>query len=242
MHSSFLKLSNLEWKILHDPTQFQIKVISVTNLLQFIGFGYSSRNQMFKEKTEESNKYLQLALAHGTKYESQCLSSIQNLFTVIDNQSKCSVIKDGVLGTVDAWVIDNKCNNELGIIEVKCPYGVNYSNFSEDEIPSGICQKRWKHWLQLQIYLFMNKEIGVSFGLLCYFYKNAGFNGEHKIQIFRVKPEEDIWNFLELKKQSLLYFNGYAGRSYTEIPKYRVKKAPLTQSIIDKSIIQVLQI
>lgn len=168
--ADFVKMTTSLWEILHKPNK---SLISVTNLITFIGFGY--KKNLFQE--EKPSRYLELCLAHGNKYEPECiefllekLGSSFHIFRLPQGVSQ--IWRNQLQGTPDGFIVDKK-TGDLGILEVKCPFGGKYGRFNdEEEITHQFrdVKKHFRHWLQLQLYLFLNKERGANFGVLVYYY------------------------------------------------------------------------
>lgn len=175
-----------EWDYLHKKNP---DFISVTSLITFYGFGYKSRNSLLiKEENKKLTTplYLQKCFDHGNKYEPEAIEFMANhtrldVFQIPD--LSCS--KGALVGTPDAYYSTEE--GEMGIMEIKCPFGNKYGRFDKEDLYIGYEKKKFKHWLQLQLYLYLHnsnefdytpkiKQTNTPFfkeGKLVYYYPHA---------------------------------------------------------------------
>jgi YqaJ-like viral recombinase domain len=161
---SFVKVTTSLWEALHKPNK---SIISVTNFITYLGYGY--KPSLFRE--EKPSKYLDLCLEHGKRFEPICVEVLKKLGNHIIRlpQGVVQVFDDKLMGTPDGFIVDQF--GDLGVLEIKCPFGGRYGQFNdEEEIVHDFQKKHFRHWLQLQLYLFLNKERGTEFGVLAYYY------------------------------------------------------------------------
>lgn len=163
-----VKMTTSLWEALHKPNK---SLISVTNFITFLGYGY--RKSLFTP--EKPSKYLDLCLEHGKRFEPICVEVLQRKlgdshFFLRLPQGVTQIYDDKLMGTLDGFVV-SKETGDLGVLEIKCPYGGRFGQFNdEEEITHDFKGKQFRHWLQLQLYLFLNKERGTEFGMLVYYY------------------------------------------------------------------------
>lgn len=185
--------------------------------------GYKHRNSLFEEKKKEEGEestYLTLCLQHGKTYETECLSFMKEK---LSNRYEFVKFADGIsvasrqykmLGTVDAYVTDKE-TGELGVLEIKCPYGSAYGRFAlaeddEGKMTSFDPRKGARHWLQLQLYLFLHgKQYGTTFGLLAYYYPRAGLNGGRVCTVHRMAERKTLKEDICMEDYLDRYFNYY---------------------------------
>lgn len=226
------------WEGAHELNPY---TISVTQLIQFIGWGYESRIAMFSEgEKKEKSEYLKRAIEHGNKYEREALSLLSTEETVILPAKHTSCLfKDVLMGTVDSYCWD-PVSLEMGIVEIKCRYSNSFGRFVEEEVdvPFEKNKNNWKHWLQLQLYLHMHQEYGITYGLLCYFYKKgtADNNGESILQVNRIKYEPLLWDGLCLDKEIKSYFEEYLSGKKKAGPVRKSKF--ITETLITTTLVQ----
>ena len=227
----YLPKDSKRWEKIHNLKDNEF--ISVTGLLEFIGQGYNGRDYYFNPKKiakreEKPNTYLEYLYKHGQKNEEKAKEIFKKrlsfLYTLIPDDSfkdVCMSSPNGLIGTVDGIVMDTE-TMEPGIIEIKCPVGSRYGKSQKTEDRFEENPNRWKHWLQLQLYLHLYQ---FSFGLLCYFYPYGGEedDGDPVLIVTRVKREENIAEIVELDKNLSLFFDDYRKRT-TYIPEKRTKK------------------
>lgn len=226
-----------EWLEIHEKKN---RYLPVTKLIQFLGWGYESRNQLFSTVKKEKNDYLEKAMAHGNKYEAKALSFFGDaLLPIPQHPDKIScVFNEQLIGTVDAYLRD--LEDRLIIIEIKCPFGQGYGKFQEELIDVEFEKKvnNWKHWLQIQFYLHMHKEFGIKYGYLCYYYKK-GTGTEDGQEVFimnKIKYDKTLWEDMKIQENIDLYF-----KKKDEVPykSERVKKSKLlTEERITRGIVQ----
>ncbi len=180
------------WKNIHDCINCDERLISVTNFITYIGYGYERRNSLFfPSPNKENNSYTKQCLDHGKKYEPKAIRFVNNetQYQIIKFQcgdgNSMMTEREGLIGTVDSFVIDRE-TNEFGILEIKCPYGNKFGRDQDTRTCFIETESRWKHWMQLQLYGWINEIRNTTFGLLVYYYPHGGENGEPLIQINRI--------------------------------------------------------
>jgi hypothetical protein len=245
--NKFLLLLDVE-----DEEEEKKTIISVTSLIQYLGWGYEARGRFFlpKKEEQEENSYLSLCLAHGEKMESRALEMFLvsgdyelHPFSSLGIENLCGK-RDILLGTPDAFIIDKR-TGEVGILEIKCPFGNSYGrnlnaleNFEESK-----GQSRWKHWLQVQLYLwifapYLSGHL-TRFAILAYYYHHAGPNGEPVLNLTRFSSnssgngywsdirERDLYLHLrEFEKLAKSHFTG------TLLPRGKVWPIKLKEDIL----------
>lgn len=164
----FVKVTTGLWEALHKPNK---SILSVTNFITFLGYGY--KPSLFK--AEKPSTYLNLCLEHGKKFEPICVDALtkgmgEEYYILRLPQGVVQVFDDKLMGTPDGFIV-NKETGGLGVLEIKCPFGGRYGQFNDqEEIVHDFKTKHFRHWLQLQLYLFLNRERGAEFGMLVYYY------------------------------------------------------------------------
>ena len=236
---SLVKVAASLWRELHELNK---DFISVTNLITFLGYGYESRYQMFNKKDKPESEYLTKCLEHGHTWEPVCVKFLQDElgdeFFIF--QRAISVVDGQVLGTPDAFVID-RLTGELGILEIKCPFGTKFGRFDQEDLIKGPSwfdlEKNHKHWIQVQLYLLMLKSYGTTFGLLAYFYPRAGPNGEPVCSISRFDRDPDLPNTLDLEVNLRMYFEDYLNRAVVKRERKPTRSID-RQYILSRGIVQ----
>ena len=224
------------WKDIHDcDTEHYV---SVTCFLDFIGEGYNSRASLFKRNKPPPSSYTQLMFDYGHKNEIKAKALFDRQYPGYllseEAMKDISVVKNDLLGTPDGFLYSEE--EGFGILEVKCPYGNQYGKEQIIETRFEENPKRWKHWLQLQLYLFIT---GFNYGILAYYYPYGGTNGEQVLIITKVKKDEKIAESLKIEENVSLFFD-IQGATDFRIQNKRVKKVNhgITTERISKGIIQ----
>lgn len=185
----FAKITTSLWKALHKPNK---SLLSVTNFITFAGHGY--KRSLFLE--EKPSKYLDLCLEHGKRFEPICVEMLnqkigQDFYILRLPEGVVQIYADMLMGTPDAFIV-NKETGDLGILEIKCPYGGRYGQFNdEEEILHDFKTKHFRHWLQLQLYLLLNIERGAEFGMLAYYYPTL-----KRCYVYEFKRDPEIQEFV----------------------------------------------
>jgi hypothetical protein len=211
--SRLVKITTHEWLSVHQRKNKDF--ISVTQLIQFIGYGYESRYQLFNKKEGEGSKYLELCLAHGKRFEGKCIALIEERlserYELVRLSEGVCMVSGPVVGTPDCFVVDRE-TGQWGILEVKCPFGTQYGRFDIEELDPAWeeKEKNWKHWIQLQLYLLLWGP-SAEFGLLAYFYPSAN-EGRGVCFLSRMERDPSLAETLNLEYQLESYFNDYCKR------------------------------
>lgn len=225
--ADFVKMTTSLWQILHKPNK---SLISVTNFITFTGYGY--KKNLFAE--EKPSAYLELCLTHGTKYEAECIEfllekkgSLYHIFKLPQGVSQ--IWRNQLQGTPDGFIV-NKETGDLGIIEVKCPFGGRYGRFNDEEIITHDFRgKHFRHWLQLQLYLFLNKERGTNFGLLVYYY--PGIRRAYLYEFERV----ELGNIDNLLKDYFYFFENSVAHEWKVFTSVTI---PPSRGLVRKELLQ----
>lgn len=229
----FVSLSRQGFDDVHRENR---EYLSVTNFITFMGHGYKSRRDLFRES--KPNDFAERAMNHGNKWEQTCFALFKKHFSdryecwTYENELSIYDEKYRLLGTVDGYVIDKE-TGEIGILEIKCPFGVNQGRWDESTIPRNFEQKDsyHKHWIQIQLYLFLHRELNFSFGILIYFYPFSGEGGEHMIDINRIRPHKGIEEMVGLEKWMNIFLY-----SYDNTKRYKRQDLPRLKEIISKGV------
>ncbi len=242
-----------QWENLHNPLKNKTS-ISVTNFIQFLGFGYASRNELFNPIKKERNEHVQRAMDHGNKYEGEAIEYLKEKVFPSPRYECFSFKKKHIMkhrsipifGTVDLYAYDTE-RKEIIIVEIKCPYGgfSQRGNFDilllEDEFEEQ--EKNWKHWVQLQLYLWIHQPT-VTRGLLVYFYKKAGESGEDVLLLNFIEYEDDLETLLSIKENFDSFIEYTKRDKYKQernIPKVKTLSTDLiTRGITQRARIQIL--
>jgi len=236
---TFVRLTTDKWRELHEPNK---EVISVTSLIQYMGYGYASRAKMFQKGGEEEkkrNEYTKRCLDYGNVNEVFCLQYLEkylsdryHFFKGGEGISQVCIGKDGhgLLGTVDCFLRD-KATGALGVLEIKCPFGNKFGKFDQEQVEASLEEKlkttNFRHWLQLQLYLFMNEKYNAQFGIIVYYYPkfcsvdDAAYPVAYIIQLENVSIE--VGNRLEVEE----YFQAFFKEDFTAPTFKKAPKKPL---------------
>lgn len=210
-----------KWNQIHDCKSNEY--LSVTKFIQFIGEGYGSRNQMFDPKQkerEQRNDYLQWMFKHGSKNEGNAKKFLNEYGWVCWKDSilkEMCITRGRLLGTLDGVVIHPDTNEEM-ILEIKCPMKQDGDSVL-DKTPC------FRHWLQLQLYLWIiGYDYGIERGCLVYYYPHGGPNGEQvaKLFVFSKVDETILERELNIECELQKYFIDYQKR--TTYKPERIKK------------------
>lgn len=248
-------MEEYEWQLLHSEDekkgQEEESKVTVTKLIQFLGYGYESRNQLFNsnKNKKKDNRYLELCKSHGSKYQDKCLVAIRELYQapryeVISHPYLICESKN-IIGTPDAYILDKE-KGEYMIVEIKCPYGNAYGTFDVDYMRFDFEneEKKWKHWIQLQIYLYLHKDFYLfKQGLLIYYYPFASSDGKQVISINEVNFCTELEQGLCIEENAKLYLDYINGRkSFNPRSRHRKSKFISTDLIFTTGIRRIVHI
>lgn len=225
-----------EWEKLHHPNKH---IISVTNLIQYMGFGYNSRLKLFEEK--EKNEYSQRCIDHGKENESKCLEYLKtylpdkyHFFKGSEGIAQVLIGKDGhgLLGTVDSFIRDKE-TGALGILEIKCPFGNKFGKFDQETVEAQIEEKlkttNFRHWLQLQLYLFINSKFNAQFGIIVYYYKRfcSTDDSSSSSPIAYIVEVENQWEEMAERLNLLEYFVDFFKEDFERPSRKKALRKPV---------------
>lgn len=229
-----VKKDTEDWEYLHKKnTSF----ISVTSLITFYGYGYNSRNNLLFPRASINSSYLQKCFDHGNKYESKAIEFMEN-HTRLDifKVDSLSCSRGALVGTPDAYYSTEE--GKMGIMEIKCPFGTKYGRFDKEDIFIGYDNKKFKHWFQTQLYLYLHNTNEFQYsseikskdiplfeeGKLVYYYPHA--NDGNPLSLVFTFPyigNEVMEKEFKIHEILLEYFFLFKEKGYklkTKIPSY----------------------
>ena len=193
------------WKLIHDcDTEHYV---SVTCFLDFIGEGYNSRASLFKRNKPPPSSYTKLMFDYGHKNELKAKALIERKYPGFllpeDAMKDISFFTTkGLLGSPDGFYYSEE-DGGLGIIEIKCPFGNQYGQDQVLEERFEENPKRFKHWLQLQLYLHI---LNLQHGILMYYYPHGGENGEQIGILSKIQRDTELMELLKVDENLDLFF------------------------------------
>ena len=194
-----------KWEEIHSCKSTEY--CSVTCFLDFIGEGYNSRASLFRQNKTPPSSYTKLMFEHGHKNELKAKALIERKypgFLLSEDAMKdiSFFTTKGLLGSPDGFYYSEE-DGGLGIIEIKCPFGNQYGQDQVLEERFEENPKRFKHWLQLQLYLHI---LNLQHGILMYYYPHGGENGEQIGILSKIQRDTELMELLKVDENLDLFF------------------------------------
>lgn len=174
--------------------------VTASRAPEILGLGYSSRYKTMRilsgarDEEEKTGSFVQNAMAHGRKYESDAAKVFLQLFKsryLPVGNSKDQYTYRGTFGNFHLactpdLLLFNKLTQKIELLEIKCPY----LSFCKQE-PLGL--PRPKHFIQCQVQMAV---LGIDSAYLMLYVPDADGGTSSNYSIWKIEKDEQFQKFI----------------------------------------------